>query len=239
MIIVWLLAGLVTGILVNYLADVLPRTRKLSRPLWWPIRTKKVKKYLATTRVRIILIAGIFTAATLYQYPPPNSPVLLYAAVITYFALVTTTDVEHRIVMHPVSILGALVLGAIGISRHGLTSTLLGGAVGFGTMLALYFIGDWLGRLQARKRGEKWKDTALGFGDVNLAGVIGLLMGWPGVISALVVGVFAAGIFGSAYLLWMMLRGKYSAFASIPYAPFLCFGAVFMFTVGLYASTGI
>ncbi len=101
-------------------------------------------------------------------------------------------------------------------------------------MLAVYYLGDWLGRLVARARKEPWEETALGFGDVDLAGVIGLLMGWPGVIAALFMGMLAAGIFSAGYLLFTFVSGKYRAFASIPYAPFLCMGAVVSVLAGIY-----
>jgi leader peptidase (prepilin peptidase)/N-methyltransferase len=117
---------------------------------------------------------------------------------------------------------------------HDILDTLIGGAVGFGFMLALYYLGDWLGRLMAQARKEPWEETALGFGDVNLAGVIGLLLGWPGVIAALFIGMFAAGLFSAGYLLLSFLGGRYRAFSSIPYAPFLSFGAVGSVLLGIY-----
>jgi len=147
-----------------------------------------------------------------------------------------SSSVEHRLILHPVSLVGVLVLGSIGLWRHGLIGTVFGGVAGFALMLALYFLGDWLGRLMAKMRREKWEETALGFGDVNLAGVIGLLAGWPGVIAALFVGILAAGLFSGAYLLWMLVSRRYAAFSSIPYAPFLCFGVVFTFSLGIYLS---
>jgi leader peptidase (prepilin peptidase)/N-methyltransferase len=86
----------------------------------------------------------------------------------------------------------------------------------------------------ARLRNEPWEETALGFGDVNLAGVIGLLMGWPGVIAALFVGMLAAALYSGVYLLVTMAQRKYHPFASIPYAPFLSIGAVLMVLVSIY-----
>ncbi len=239
MIIIWILAGLLCGLLLNYLADVLPDTRRLSRPLWWPPSGKKLRNYLASPRVLIVFLLSAVAAALLNRHLPVSFPVLAYGAILFYFSLVAVIDVEHRLVLHPVSLAGAVTMGAIGLWRHALFSTLLGGLAGFAFMLALFFLGDWLGRLMARLRGEKWEDTALGFGDVNLAGVIGLLMGWPGVIAALFVGMLAAGLFSGAYLLWMLVSRKYSAFSSIPYAPFLCLGTVLLVSLGIYLPSGI
>ena len=239
MITIWILAGLACGLLVNYLADVLPITRRLMQPLWWPLSGKKIRNYLSSPRVVIVLSLSVVSAGFLYQLPRSDLPIFAFVLILVYFAIVTVIDIEHRLVLHPVSLAGAVALGAIGFVRHGLFNTLIGGLAGFAFMLALYFLGDWLGRLMARLRGEKWEDTALGFGDVNLAGVIGLLLGWPGVIAALFVGILAAGLFSGGYLLWMLAGRKYSSFTSIPYAPFLCLGAVLMVSLGIYLRSGM
>ena len=102
-------------------------------------------------------------------------------------------------------------------------------------MLAMFFAGDLLGRGLARLRKQPWQETALGFGDVNLAAVIGLLMGWPGGLVALVVGIGLAGIYSLAFLLVSLARGKYEPFASIPYAPFLCMATVGLVALSIYA----
>jgi leader peptidase (prepilin peptidase)/N-methyltransferase len=183
----------------------------------------------------IVFAVSLLGAYLVYQYPQTDFSVCSLAAILVYFLVVAIIDIEHRVVMHPVSIAGAILMTAIGICRgHSLVGTLLGGAAGFGFMLAIYYLGDWLGRMMARARKETWEETALGFGDVNLAGVIGLLMGWPGVIAALFLGMLAAGVFSAGYLLVNVAIGKYRAFASIPYAPFLCIGAVASVLVGIY-----
>ncbi|MCL5428449.1 MAG: A24 family peptidase [Chloroflexi bacterium] len=229
-----LVVGLLSGLVVNYLADVLPATRRLAKPDWWPLSGGGLAGYFSRPRVLIVIALSLSAAFLIFQFPPTDFPVYLFSSVLVYFFIVAVIDIEHRVVMHPVSIAGSILMGGIGIWRHGWLDTLIGGAVGFGFMLAIYHLGDWLGRLMARMRKEPWEETALGFGDVNLAGVIGLLMGWPAVIAALFVGMLAAGLFSGGYLLVAMVKGKYQAFASIPYAPFLCLGAVVMVAVGIY-----
>lgn len=234
MLITYLVVGLLCGLLVNYFADVLPATRRLAKPDWWPLNGAGLREYFSRPRVLIVIALSLLAAFLIYQFPPTEFPVYLFTSVLVYFLIVTVIDIEHRVVMHPVSVAGAVLMGGIGLWRHDLQSTLIGGVAGFGFMLAVYYLGDWLGRLMARARNESWEETALGFGDVNLAGVIGLLMGWPGVVAALFVGMLAAGVFSAGYLLVTMVGGKYRAFASIPYAPFLCLGAVASVVGGIY-----
>jgi len=235
MLILSLIVGLLCSLIVNYLADVLPATRRLSRPDWWPVSGDGVREYFLRPRVLIVITTSLISAFLIYQFPPTDFPLTLFTSVLMYFLLVAVIDIEHRVVMHPVSIAGAVIMAGIGVFRgHSLLDSAIGGAVGFGFMLAIYYLGDWLGRLMARARNEPWEETALGFGDVNLAGVIGLLMGWPGVIAALFVGMVAAGLFSAVFLLIKMFSGKYRAFASIPYAPFLSLGAVATVVAGIY-----
>ena len=234
MLIISLLFGLLGGLVVNYFADVLPATRRLAKPEWWPLSRSGLREYLARPRVLAVTGLSLSGAFLLNQFPPADFSIYLLVVILAYFFTVAVIDIEHRAVLHPVSIVGAILMGGIGIWRHGWMDSLIGGAAGFGFMLAVYYLGDWLGRLVARARKEPWEETALGFGDVDLAGVIGLLMGWPGVIAALFMGMLAAGIFSAGYLLFTFVSGKYRAFASIPYAPFLCMGAVVSVLAGIY-----
>jgi leader peptidase (prepilin peptidase)/N-methyltransferase len=236
MLITYLTAGIFGGIAINYLADVLPATRRLAKPEWWPLGGGKLRKYLSRVRVLIIIAVSVAAAYLIYLYPAEEFPAYLLGLILLYFLIVTIIDIEHRVIMHPVSIVGAILMGGIGIWRHGAVNTMIGGAVGFGFMLLVYFLGDMLGRIMARARKQTWEETALGFGDVNLAGVIGLLMGWPGVIAAVFLGMVAAGIFSAGYLIVSFASRKYRAFASIPYAPFLCLGAVATVLMGIYLS---
>jgi prepilin signal peptidase PulO-like enzyme (type II secretory pathway) len=76
----------------------------------------------------------------------------------------------------------------------------------------------------ARLRGQELEEIAFGFGDVTLSGLIGLIVGWPGVILALFSGIMIGGIFSLGYLLIMIVRRRYTAFMPIPYSPFLVIG---------------
>jgi leader peptidase (prepilin peptidase)/N-methyltransferase len=97
-------------------------------------------------------------------------------------------------------------------------------------MLLLYFLGELFGRIMAKRRGEPIEEVALGFGDVNLSGVLGLLLGWPGITAGLIFAILAGGLVSAFILARMMLRKEYQAFTALPYAPFLILaGVVFLF----------
>jgi len=145
---------------------------------------------------------------------------------LAYFGVVVVIDIEYRLIMHPVSIVGAVLALIIGTYLHGLGNSLMGGVAGFGSMWILYLIGALIIRFISHLRRQPVGDVALGFGDVNLSGVLGLLLGWPSILVALLLAVFLAGIVSLIYICIMIILRKYRLFSALPYGPFLILGAV-------------
>ena len=231
--------GLAAGYLVNYVSDVLPFTRRFSQPVCTSCgKTFAWKDYFLlqacsscghkrNPRTYVVLL--ILTAATIYIWlvPPGKINFLLAYILLAYLGVVFVIDLEHRLIMHPVSITGAILGLVIGIFAHGLVPTLLGGAFGFGSMLLLYYLGEAFTRYMSKRRGEVIDEVALGFGDVNLCGVTGLLLGWPVILAGLLFTIFAGGIGSLLVIAYMIMRKRYNAFTPIPYAPFLIFSVLF------------
>jgi leader peptidase (prepilin peptidase)/N-methyltransferase len=168
-------------------------------------------------------------AATIYIWlkPPGKINFFLAYVLLAYLGVVFVIDLEHRLIMHPVSIAGALLGLVVGFSANGLVPTLLGGAFGFGSMLLLYFLGEAFTRYMSKRRGEPIDEVALGYGDVNLCGVTGLLLGWPVILAGILFTIFAGGIGSLLVIAYMLIRKRYNAFTPIPYAPFLIFSILF------------
>jgi leader peptidase (prepilin peptidase)/N-methyltransferase len=114
---------------------------------------------------------------------------------------------------------------------NSISTTLLGGVAGFAIMLVFYFVGEWYVRYMAKKRGLAPDEVALGFGDVNLSGILGLLLGWPAISAGLLFAVLAGGLISLVIILKMVLTKSYKAFTAIPYAPFLILSAIFLLYV--------
>jgi leader peptidase (prepilin peptidase)/N-methyltransferase len=72
------------------------------------------------------------------------------------------------------------------------------------------------------------KGTAMGFGDVKLALLIGLLLGFPNTIVALFLGFLLGAIIGSV----MILLKKKGLKSEVPFAPFLVAGTIISFFFG-------
>jgi len=148
--------------------------------------------------------------------------------ILVYFGVVGLIDIEHRLIMHPVSLAGVVIGGAIGFWLHGWWQTLLGGLAGFAMMLGLYYLGFLFAKWLSRLRKEETDEEALGFGDVALSGVLGLLLGWPGIIGGLVLAILLGGAGSLVVLVYSLITRQYHTFMAIPYGPFLIAAAVLM-----------
>ena len=146
--------GWFCGALVNYLSDVLPWKRRLSL-LFCPrcqAENRSLLYFMALQRCSgcgklrpwrtwLVNLAYAGVALWLWQAPEEKLGFWLSLALLVYFGVVTVIDAEHRLILHPVSFFGAVLCLGLGIYRNGLSTTLLGGAAGFGSMLVLYWLG--------------------------------------------------------------------------------------------------
>jgi leader peptidase (prepilin peptidase) / N-methyltransferase len=182
------------------------------------------RRPLFTWIFEILFAAGV---VWLWNAPPPQLGFYAGLLLLTYFGVVIMIDLKYRLILHPVSIVGAIIGFIVGSILHGPVSSLIGGAVGFGLMYSLYFVGILFGRWMARRRGAE-PEEALGFGDVNLSGVLGLVLGWPLIIPGLILAVVVGGIFSVFFMVFMLAARRYSLMMAIPYGPFLILGAVLL-----------
>lgn len=233
MTILYLVLGLVGACFVNYLSDVLPEYRKFISPPCPVCQAELSGRFYVgfepcgecgtrpSIRHWMVLISLPILAVLLRYYPPPvmgNAGSLIW---LIYFALIVVIDLEHRLILHPISLAGGALGLFFGIRAHGLLETLVGGAAGFGIMLIFYFLGELFIRYLSKRRGEEIPEVALGFGDVNLSGVIGTILGWPGIVGGIFLAVLLGGVVSGAFLLIQMVRKEYQAYQALPYGPFL------------------
>lgn len=133
-----------------------------------------------------------------------------FALVSVYTCLLlvlTVIDLEKGLILNVIVYPAALAALAIGffLPEFVIYKGILGGAIGFAALMlvALIFRGG------------------MGWGDVKMAGLIGLMTGYPSVFAALLAGIIAGGI--AAVVL--MLIGKKSRKDAIPFGPFLALGS--------------
>lgn len=238
MLILIILLGWIAGAIINYTSDVLPFKRRLSHPfcsncehnqpllnyLFWPRRCPTCQQR-RTRRAWIVELSTILIAAWLWNQPTLVLGFWFSLLVVIYFGIVVVIDLEHHLIMHPTSLFGSILGLVIGIQLHGIVDTLIGGLAGFGAMLVLYILGALFARFVVRRSQSGFNDEALGFGDVILGGILGLILGWPAIIAGLFFAIIMAGAISLVYLVLTFLTRKYKAFTFIPYGPFMIAGA--------------
>jgi leader peptidase (prepilin peptidase) / N-methyltransferase len=253
-VIIPLILGWIAGLFINYISDVLPVTRRVSQPgctacgspcswtnylLLRACRSCGKRRSLRTWLVQILAVA-----AFVYFWIVPSTRLgpVLTMLVLIYFGILMVIDLEHRLILHVTSLVGAilgLVVGTYIYSKEytllvSVGQSLLGGVVGFGIMFLLYKFGELVARYRARKLQAVGQaddeEEALGGGDVYLAGVLGLMMGWP-VVLALIYGALLGGIVSLILIVVLLIRRRYSSnvlMTFIPYGPFILLGAFYV-----------
>ncbi|TFH69547.1 prepilin peptidase [Cellulomonas sp. HD19AZ1] len=150
-------------------------------------------------------------------------PAFLYLAAISVALAVIDVDVRRlpdAIVLPSYPVAGALLaLGAWtpGVGYDG--GAVLRAAVGGAALFALYLV------LVLAKPG------GMGLGDLKLAGVLGLYLGWVG-WGALAVGTFAAFLLGGVFGLVLMAVGRAGRKSQVPFGPWMLVGAALGVAVG-------
>lgn len=154
---------------------------------------------------------------------------MLYMAI---FALIIVIDIEHKLILFIV-IIPSAVLAILDAATTGyppdLITALAGGAAGFGVFFIMYGGGFLFTYVLGLLRGQSIDEVAFGYGDVMMAMLAGLILGWRVLIFAIFITVFL-GAFGA--LIYILSRalfgGKYSAFTAIPYGPYIVVGTILM-----------
>jgi prepilin signal peptidase PulO-like enzyme (type II secretory pathway) len=235
-LIIPLLLGCLAGYLVNYLADVLPADLKLTHPYcknpdcqarirwvdYFLLRRCRECGRAPAPRVYLVILVSIVFTIYMWLSPPAKMGFWLGFIVFIYLFLVALIDLENRLVLGPVSLVGVAVCLSAGWVMRGWQATLLGAAAGFGSMFFLYILGLLFNRWRNRRLREAGDgEEALGSGDVTLATLLGLLIGWPLILFNLLAGILLAGVFGLFLLLVLVVTKKYrSLMVFFAFGPF-------------------
>jgi len=163
-------------------------------------------------------IFGWFATATVVSTGQYIGAALLLVAYL-YLAAVsvalTLIDIDHHLlpnsIVLPSFLVGAVLLAASAVltANYG---ALLSAAIGAAAMFGFYFL-----LVLVYPRG-------MGMGDVKLAGVLGLFLGFLG-WQTLVVGIFAAFFLGGIFSITLVLMRRASGATAIPFGPWMLLGA--------------
>lgn len=169
---------------------------------------------------------GLAFAALVLAFPHEKNlwAWLVYVGIMT---LITVIDMEHRLILFVVivpSCLFALLVAAVSPPNDkSFSEFLVGGAVGFVVFFAM-FIGGGVFAMAAGYEG-----VAFGFGDVMLATLSGLILGWRAFIFAALLTVFIGAAGSLLYMTGRAMVGqRHRWFTPLPYGPYIVLGTLIM-----------
>jgi prepilin signal peptidase PulO-like enzyme (type II secretory pathway) len=161
------------------------------------------------------VVTGLLFGGAAYHFGP-HVIVAPYDAFFALLVAVSFTDLSHRLVPRWLIYAGLAVIvpllmvtAAVDHSWHDLGGSAIAGAIAF----ALFFAVWW------------FVPRGMGFGDVRLAGVIGVAVGYLSLLHAYI--AFLAGfVAGLVFGLGVMATSPSGRKTRIPFAPSLALGAV-------------
>lgn len=205
MVLASLAAGLIAGSLGNWAADNLPGRQQETGIA---DRTVVAKLPRRPWLLYVAMVAAFAATTWLVGTDPVRVAIgWLYAA---FLLTVIVIDFEHRRVLNIMLGPAAIVVLTLSLlpQTPTLQDSLLGAAAGLGLFMLVYLV----------SRGH------LGMGDVKLAALIGLMLGYPAVINALMLGI----ILGAGAAIFLLATRRATRKSTMAYAPYLSLGALFV-----------
>ena len=162
---------------------------------------------------------GVFFGVATWRFLPPSDNALFLLIAFLYLAAVSVAlaliDLETQTlpnsILLPSYLIGALLLGAAAITGGDYGAMLRAGI----SAVALWLL--YLALAFAYPGG-------MGFGDVKLAGLLGLFLGYLG-WDVLVTGAFAAFVLGGIFSLALLISRRANRKSGIPFGPWMLAGA--------------
>jgi len=162
------------------------------------------------------LTALIFTSGFLYYGFSLNLFKFLTFSLISI--PVAFIDWDTMLIPDTLSI-GGIIAGLIfSIFNGEIIYALISGIISGAALLFFAVLGKWI-----------FHKEAMGFGDVKLAGMLGIFVGWQGFIITLVIASFIGAIYG----IIMEIKEKLQD-SKIPFAPFLAIGGMIAYITSKY-----
>ncbi|QYH35330.1 A24 family peptidase [Salinibacterium sp. M195] len=164
----------------------------------------------ASTAIAFGIIAAVVGAETALLWA---LPAFLYLAAISIALTLIDLDTQtlpNKIVLP--SIIVGIILLAVASAGTGNWGALLGALVGGVALFVFYFIVALI------------SPRGMGMGDVKLAAVLGIYLGWLG-WGVLAVGAFAAFLLGGLFAILLLVIGRARRRTAIPFGPWMIAGA--------------
>jgi leader peptidase (prepilin peptidase)/N-methyltransferase len=230
------LIGLAVGSFLNVCIDRLPQNKSIAYPpshceacqhklavkdlipVFSYLRLRGRCRYCQAAIPRRIFWVELATGlifALLYWHYGLSAELGIMIFYTCLFIIIFVIDLEHGLILNKViypAMVVALLLALLPqpwltqMIISGIANAALGGAIGFGIFLLIAIV----------SRG------GMGWGDVKLAGLIGLATGFPLVFLSIIIGAILGGIVAVA----VVIAKKRTRRQTIPFGPFLALAAM-------------
>ncbi len=236
MIVVFAVLGAAVGSFLNACIDRLPRNKSIVFPpshceacqhklaardlipifsyLWLRGRCRYCQARIPRRLFWVELATGLIFAFLYWHYGlRPELGIMIFYACL--FIVIFVIDLEHGLILNKVVYPGMVIALLVALyplpwleaaAGMRVAYSALGGAAGFALFLLIAIV----------SRG------GMGWGDVKLAGLIGLATGFPLVFVAVITGAILGGIVGGA----LVIRKRKTLKQTVPFGPFLAAAAM-------------
>lgn len=184
----------------------------------------------------------VLTVTATYNEPDMSIIQLIYwLGYMGILSLITIIDVEHKLILFVVIIPSCgfafsdavitQISGSINLvmSDPSLLDSVIGGIAGFVVFFLMYNGGFLFTYVMGKVQGQSINEVAFGYGDVMLATLSGLMLGWQALIFAIFITVFLGAFGALIYIATRAILGqKYSAYTALPYGPYIVAGTIIM-----------
>jgi leader peptidase (prepilin peptidase)/N-methyltransferase len=240
--------GLVVGSFLNVVIHRVPRGESLLRPgsrcpacataikpwhnvpvlSWLALRGRCAHcRHAISARYPLVELgtALLFVAVAARFGPSAALPAYLYLAAVSVALALIDVDVQRlpNVIVLPSYLVGALLLLPAAVAggdwRHAAR-----GLAAMAALWALYFAIAFA------------YPGGMGFGDVKLAGLLGLYLGWLG-WSSVLVGAFAGFLLGGLTGVALLLTRRAGRKSAIPFGPYMLAGAMLALFVAAPVAT--
>ena len=227
--VVFALLGTAVGSFLNVCIDRLPIGRSLAYPpshcdacqhrlspkdlipvfsyLWLRRRCRYCRTPISQRLFWVEVGSGLLFAF-LYWHYGLRIELAVSAFYCSLFIVLGVIDLEHKLILNKITYPAAVVALIINVflPQPGIINGVIGGGIGLGIFLLIVLI----------SRG------GMGWGDVKLAALIGLVTGFPLIFVALLMGVVLGGSVAGILLLLKIKKRK----EPIPFGPFLSLATI-------------
>lgn len=162
------------------------------------------------------LVEAVTAVCALVLFMKSGFSVVFVREFILACILITATVIDLKYMIIPNTLNGFGALAGLGFAIIGgfgeIIRSVSGGMLGASCILAMLFLGRIL-----------YKRDGVGYGDVKLAGVMGLFLGPFWIVQSFVMSILIGGVWAISVL----ITGKRSVGQEVPFGPFLALGGYF------------